>query len=175
MAISGAPKAPGRPSRRLLRLSVVNIQAQPGHHPHHRQAGEGLNLGKSRAQKRHIPPELVDNKTSQVPPLPVLQQGGGAVEAGEDPAPVDIPHQQHRGPCQPGHPHVDDVVFLEVDFRRAPRPLDNHHIVLGGQAFIGPPDAGEQLRLAAVVFGGGHVPPNLAVYNHLAAGIALGL
>ena len=40
------------------------------------------------------------------------QQVEGADGGGKDPAPVDVGHQEHRGPGLFGHAEVDQVVFL---------------------------------------------------------------
>ena len=61
-------------------------------------------------------------------PLLRLQQLHRAVKLGEHAAPVDIACQQDRGIHQLGQPHVDDVVRLQVDLRRAAGALDDDDV-----------------------------------------------
>ena len=61
--------------------------------------------------------------------LLLFQQRHRAVKLGEHAAPVDVAHQQHRRIHQLCQAHVDDVVRLEVDFRRAARALDDDDVV----------------------------------------------
>ncbi len=73
-----------------------------------------------------------------------LQQLRRAVEGGEHAPPVDVAPQQHRGVRFGRHAHVDDVVLVQVDLRRAPGPLDHDDVVLRRQGAVGRQNIGNQ-------------------------------
>ena len=87
-------------------------------------------------------------------PLLRLQQRHRAVELREHAAPVDVPDQQHRRIHQLCQAHVDDVVLLQVDLRRAARALDDDDVVFRRQALIGLQDLRNQ-----ALFSCGNIPP----------------
>ena len=126
-------------------------------------------------QNFHIAPEFDDNQTLNVGLFLRLQQRHGAVETGKDTAPVDITGQQHRRAYHTGHAHVDEIIFLEVDFRGTARALDDDDIVFrcqGVKCFL---DGRAQIVLVGVIFGGFHVAQDFTVDNDLTAHIAGGL
>ena len=105
-------------------------------------------------------------------PLCGVEQGDGAVQLREHPAPVDVPRQQDGGVHQLGQPHVDDVVRLQVDLGRAARPLDDDDVVLGRKAVVGRQNLGDELFFILEVFPGGHLSPHLPHDDDLAAHVA---
>ena len=56
----------------------------------------------------------------------------GSHKGGEHPAPIDVSHEQNRGPGKGGHRHVHDVVVLEIDLPWTARAFDDHRVRLGG-------------------------------------------
>ena len=151
---------------------VVDLHLDVGHHPHHRDAGLFFQRGQAGAEDLHVPAELVDDQPLDAGPLLGLEQGDGAVQLGEHPAPVDVARQQDGGVHQFGKAHVDDVVRLQVDLGGAARPLDDDDVVFGGQALVGRQDLGDQLLFIPEVFPGGHLAPHLPHHDHLAAHVA---
>ena len=91
-------------------------------------------------QNLHVPPELVDDKALDQRLLLRLQQRHRAVEGGEHAAPVDVARQQHRRarPCL-AMPMLTMSSCLQVDLRRAARPLDDDDVVLRRQGARRPP------------------------------------
>ena len=126
-------------------------------------------------QNFHIAPEFVDNQTLDMGLLLRLQQGDGAVETGKDAAPVDVTGQQHRRAYHTGHAHVDEIIFLEVDFRGTARALNDDNIVFRRQGIICLPDGGAEVVFVGVILGGFHVAQDFTVDNDLTAHIAGGL
>ena len=154
---------------------VVHIHVQHGDNPQHRLAGELLQLPQAGPENVHIPPEFVDNQAADQLLLVGLQQLHRAVEGGEHAPPVDVPRQEHRGVGQLGHAHVDEVVLLQVDLRRAPRPLDDDDVILPGKGGKGFHDVGDEGLFIAEVVHRPHDAPGDAVDDDLAAGVVGGL
>ena len=69
-----------------------------GHHPQDRPPGAALDDLHPLLEQGRVPPELVDDETGEQAALPGGQQVKGADGGREDPAPVDVRHQEHRGP-----------------------------------------------------------------------------
>ncbi len=112
---------------------------------------------------------------AQESPLPLVEDFQGADERGEDAAAVDVAHHQHRGAGVPGHPHVDDVVALEVHFAGRAGPFQHDGVELGGQRVVARRRPRPRLRLEADVLADAHVAHRLAADEHLAAGVGVGL
>ena len=49
---------------------------------------------------------------------------------GEDAAAVDVAHHQHGGAGVPGHPHVRDVVMLQVHLGGRAGPFEHDRVEL---------------------------------------------
>ena len=131
--------------------------------------------GKARAQNFHVAAEFIDDEALNAGPLLRLQQLHRAVQLGEDAAPVDIARQQDRRIHQLCQAHVDDIVDLEVDLRRAARPLDDDHVHLPGKAVVGGQNIGNEFFFVAEVIRRLHLAPHLAMDDDLAAHVAAGL
>ena len=150
---------------------VLQIQIHVRHHADHRLAGDVLNLPQSRLQNRDVAAEFVDDKALDHRLLVLVQQHQCARQRGKDAASVDVSHQQHRRFGQLCHPHVDDVVLLEVDLRRAARSLQHDDVVLLIQLAVSLHDVGDHLPFAPVVFFGGQISQHLAVDDDLGSGV----
>ena len=118
-------------------ILILNVHIQVGHHAQHGQARFFFQHGQARAQNFHIAAEFVDDESLNAGPLLRLQQLHSAVKLGEHAAPVDIACQQDGGIHQFGQPHVDNVVRLEVDLRRAAGALDDDDVHILRQAVVG--------------------------------------
>ena len=122
-----APGAGGStgPSRRQPVQGVLGIEDQPGHEGQHAQGGHaaaGFELLHGVAEQEGIPPEHVDDEASDAPAELLGQDGHGAVEMGEDAAPVDVADHDRRDPGPAGEAQVHYVVVEQVDLGRAPAP-----------------------------------------------------
>ena len=155
---------------------IVDIQPHIGHHPRHGNVDEVLQLSKAGGQNALVPPKLVDDDALDHGALLLVEKGHGAVQLGEHPAPVDVPHQQHGGFGGPGHAHVHEhVVVLQVDLRRAPRPLDDDDVVFDGKGVVGLHDLRQQLPFNGEILPGAHLAPDLSMDDDLGAHIVGGL
>ena len=144
---------------------------------HHAQDGDlcpFLQHGQAGGQQAHISPELVDEAAGHPVPLLGLQEGQGAVELGKDAPPVNVPHQQDGGVHQLGQTHVDDVVGLEVDFRRAACPLDDEDVILPAQAVVGLQQVGDEFLFLSEIVRRPVLPPHPAMDDELTAHVAGG-
>ena len=77
-------------------------------------------------------------------------------------------------PGHPGHAHIDDVIFHQVDLCRTARPLQNDHVMIGCQLLIGLLHRRDKLRFPPVRVHGPHVFQHLAVDDDLASHLAGG-
>ena len=127
------------------------------------------------AQNLHAPAELVDHRALDVGPLLLGHQHHRTVKGGKHPAAVNIPGQQHRRTGHFGHAHIDDILCLEVDLRRASRPLDDQDIVFLRQGAVCLHNRGDEPGLVAEIFRRRHVAQHLAVDNDLRALVTGGL
>ena len=73
------------------------------------------------------------------------------------------------------HPHIDDFVLLEVDFRRTPRAFDDHHIVLRPQRIQRLGDGLPQGRLGGGEIIRGRLRRRTPQQHHLGAVVGFGL
>ncbi len=157
------------------RVFFGKLQLQPGDHAQHRHPGAVLHRLDSRAQQRRIAAELVDDHPGHLAALGGIEHRQGADDRGEHAAAVDVRHQQHRGPGHGGCPQVGDVVGPEVDFRDAPRPLQNHYLVGRCQPVEGFTHPGKGFALETVILGDAHVAHRPPLDDDLGAGFGVGL
>ena len=155
-------------------ILVVDPYRQKRHNAEHRDPGQAFQLPEAGAQKRLVAAELVDDKAPDPGTLALIQQHHRAVQLGKDPAAVDIPREQHRRIHQLCQAHVHDVVFTQIDLRRAARSLDHDHVVLFGKAFIGRQDFRDQLLPVRKIVRRRHLRAHPAVDDDLASDIAGG-
>ena len=99
----------------------------------------------------------------------------GADGGGENPAPVDVGHQQDCGPGLLGHPEVDQVVLLQIQLHGAAGPLQNDELMLAAEAAEALHHQAGEPRFVPVIFLGREVAVDLAVDDHLGAHLAAGL
>ena len=157
------------------RILVLNVHLQVGHDPQHRQLRFFFQHSKAGAQDLHIAAEFIDEQPLDAGPLLWLQQRHRAVQLGEHTAPVDVSRQQNGGIHQPGKAHVDDIICLQVDFRRASGSLDDDDVHGFGQTVVGREDLRDERSFHFEVGGGGHLAPHLAVHDDLTAHVTAGL
>ena len=141
------------------------------HNARHGYAAELLKRFEPRFQNGAVTAEFVDNNALDAPSVLFTLQRDRAVELGEHAAAVDVAHQQHRRIHHAGKTHVDDVVFLQIDFRGAARALDDDDVVLACQALIGLHHRGDKVALSAIVFHRGHIALYVSVHDDLTADV----
>ena len=146
-----------------------------GDDPRHRDAAQLLQRLQSRFQNGPVAPKLVDHHALDAAALVLLQQRHCAVELGEHAASVDVAHQQHRRVHQLGKAHIDDIVLLKVDLRRAACSLNDDHVILCCQTVVGLQHGGDIVPLAAEILHGLHITPHLSVDDDLTAYVGGGL
>ena len=140
---------------------------QHGHNAPKRLARAALQQAQGRIKQAGITPELVENKPAHPAALCAGQQGHGSRKGRKRAAPVNIGHQRHQRPRMAGHAHVYNVVRPEVDFCRAARTFNHHHVHVCGQAAVGTAHGLPRRWLVGEIFAYAHLPHRLAQHNHL--------
>ena len=156
-------------------ILVLNVHLQVGYDPQHRQLRFFFQHRKAGTQDLHIAAEFIDEQPLDAGALLWLQQRHRAVQLGEHTAPVDVSRQQNGGIHQPGKAHVDDIVCLQIDLRRASGPLNDNDVHGFGQTVVGREDLRDERSFHFEVGGGGHLAPHLAVHDDLTAHVTAGL
>ena len=154
---------------------VLGVEPQvlaPGEHPERGQAGHRLQHVEARSEQPELAAELVDDETGDVPLVGGLQHREGAVQGGEQPAPVDVPDDDDRQVRGPGQAHVGDVAVPQVDLGRAARALADDHVEPAAQVREAGRDGLRQHRLEVLVVEGAGLGDRLSEQHHLAAGLA---
>ena len=129
-----------------------------------------------RRQKGDIPPELVDDKPLHQFPLILVQKLQGPDQGCQRTAAIDIRNEEHRRLQILCHPHIHDIICLEIDLGRAPRPLDHNRVVCLVQTPKGFLHRVKGFQgIALMVFPCAHVADGLSHEHHLRAGISRGL
>ncbi len=83
----------------------------------HGTPGEPLKLAQTGFEQPWVPAELIDDPSCDQCLVGRVEQGQGAKQRGEHPAPVDVADDQHRQVRGPRQPHVRDVGVPQVDLR----------------------------------------------------------
>ena len=122
-------------------------------------------------QDTPVSPEFIDDESAYSVALLLLQQSHRPIELREHTSPVYISDQQHGGIHQLCKPHIHDVIFPEIDLRRASGPLDHDDVRARLKAVISRKDLGNQLPLIPKILPRGHISAYLALHNELRAGV----
>ena len=153
---------------------VVDIHMDIGNHPRHGNVTKRLQCFQARLQNGLVAPEFVDHRALDPGPLVFFEKGHGAVELSEHAAPVDVTYQKNGGVHHFGKAHVDNVLILEVNLGGAARSLDDDDVIFSGKGMVAFHDLRHKLPLAAVVFHGPHIAPDLTVHDDLTAHVGGG-
>ena len=145
------------------------------HHPGHRDLAQLLQHGDPRIQDRLVPPELVDHQPLHPGPLRLGKEHQRPQKLGEHSAPVDISRQEHRRVHQLCQSHVHNVVFLQVDLRRAASPLDHDDVRQLLQLPERLLDLRDQAFFVGKILPGRHIAYHFPVDDHLGAHVGGGL
>ena len=128
-----------RGDRRCARQPVLGLQVQSldeGQYPECRSARTLAQHVEARLQQRGVAAEAVDDEAARTGAFGRGQQLERADELGEHAAALDVAHQEHRAVDRLGETHVGDVVLAQVDLGRTAGPLDQDHVVVGGEARV---------------------------------------
>ena len=148
---------------------IFNLHIKVRCNSHHRDPPALRKHIYTRIQDRLIPTELVDNQPFNHLFLILVKQHQGSQQLGENAASVNVPYQQYRGLSHLCHPHIDDIVFLQINLGRASRPLDHDNIIRFLQLAESLLNIRYQLLLIGKILSCAHVFLNLAIYDHLGA------
>ena len=161
----------------LLRQAVlfINIQSDIRDDSRNRNAALVIQLLQSRIQDGFIPAEFIDHKSFYPGPFFFLQKPDGSQQLGKHTAPVNISHQKYWRVHKSRKAHVDDIVFLQIDFRRASRPLNNYDVIPAVKLPISLHNRRNQAFFHPEVIPRFPVSEHFAVYNYLGAHVAVWL
>ncbi len=165
--------AAGREVERILRGHET--LGDPRHHAQHRHAGQGVQLGEAGSEDLRIATQPIDDEPGHPRAVGRGQQRQRADESSEHAATVDVAHQQDRRLRQPGDVHVHEVGVAQVDLGRAPRALDDDHVVRRPQARQALGHDRRQLRLTRAVLAEAHAGDGPTADDELRAVVRLGL
>ena len=154
---------------------LIHIHVDIGNDSRHRDAAQTLKDLYARLQNFTIPPKFIDDRGLHPAAFLRFQKRHCPVKLREYAAPVDVAHQHHRRVHQLCQAHVDNILLLEIDFRRTSRSLYDNDIIFRCQRIVRIHYRREKLSLAFIVFHGAHIALNSAVHNHLAPHIRGGL
>ena len=155
------------------RVLIVNAEMlEIRHDAEHRLARLLLKKIDGRRHERDIAAKLIDDESFDERALLFIEQLERPDKRGERAPAVDIGNEEHGRLQVFGDAHVDDVILLEVDLRRAARPLDDDGIEL----LLEPGECcchmAEKLHgLPFVILSRAHVSDGLPIDNDLRAGI----
>ena len=110
-------------------------------------AGALGNQGIAVVKQAGVATEFVDQEPAHPRRVLCVQNRLCADHLCDDPAPVDVPDQNHGHIGGHGKAHIGDVARAQVHLGRTARALDNHQIVLGFQAVKTVQHRVHQLRL----------------------------
>ena len=145
---------------------------EPGKHPEDRLAGTALDPLDALMKQGNIAAEAVDDKALDPLLLGFIKAGQGADDLGEDTAPVNVGHQDHRGIGVGGCAEVDDITRHEIDLGAGTSALHDHEVMGLPQPVQGRAALAEQKLLLPVVGLRRGLQPGAAVEHHLGPHIA---
>ncbi len=118
-----------------------------------------------------ISAKFIDDQPSDQFPLIFFKQHQRAQKLCEHTAPVYIAHQKDRRFYHLRHPHIHDIVLLQVNLGRTSRPLDYDNIILFLKLMERRQNIRHQPLLISKIFPCTHISQYFAVDNHLRPGI----
>ncbi len=130
--------------------------------------GPPLEVAQGGSQQSGVAAELVDDEARHAATVKRLEDGHGAHEAREDPAPIDIAHQEHGRLRHGRHAHVGEVAAHEIGLGGAARALDDDDVGLPRDRRIARAHGRPEPRGLAVILPRRHVSHRLAEQHDLA-------
>ena len=88
------------------------------------------------SRRGKVAPEFIDDNSPHELPVFFPEEGESPDNLREDPARVDVGHENYRGSGGPRDSHVHDVGRSEIDLGRASRPFDDDEIGLCCEGFV---------------------------------------
>ncbi len=122
-----------------------------------------------------VAPHLVDDEACDQFAVIGIYHGGGAAEAGDHPATVDIADHDHRNIGGAGKPHIGDIVGAQIHFRRRTGAFDQHQVALRANSGEAVEHVGQQFSLAGLILARPRVAEDASLYHDLGADFALRL
>jgi hypothetical protein len=168
--------------RRDVEEAVLVRQPMATHHRYHageRHAGQELEIAWPGLEQRSVATEAVQDKAVQRASQVVGQQGPSSVQMRERAAAVDVGDEQAREAAEIARlargAEIDVVLRCEIDLRGRARAFDHHEIAIGGHARQARAcGVGERCTAFAPALAR-EIGVDVAVDDHLARRVALGL
>lgn len=155
-------------------ILIIDIQFRIGDHARHRNAAFVIQHPDTRFQKLLVSPELIHNKPFYPLSFLFLQQCHGPVQLGKHAAPVDIPNEQYGRIQQLCQPHIDNIVFPQIDFGGTAGPLYDNHTIFLFQFFVGGKNMGNIFLFPVHIFHCLHIAHHFSVYDYLRTHFGVG-
>ena len=148
-------------------ILVVDVDLHVRDHADDGQPAPLLQHPHAGIKDRLVAAEFVDDQPLQQRLLIRVQEHLRAQELCENATPVDVPREEDRRADRLREPHVDDVVFFEVDLRRAPRAFDHDNVVLPRKRTVSVEDHRHQALLVGKIAPRIHISQHFPVHDHL--------
>ena len=129
--------------------------------------------GQRRFKQGDITPELIDDEPFHEGSLILIKQHQRADDRSKRTAAVNVSDKEDRRVAFLRDTHVDDIIFLQIHFRRTAGPFDDQRIIMRlhiGQGFLHTRPC--LLAVLVLVIGSTVVTDRLPQKNDLRAGIA---
>src|ERR1039458_4556171 len=107
-----------------------------GNNPDTRQPKSLLDHFYAWLQQAWIAPKLVDDEPFEQCPVGGFEEFHSSEQRGKYTASINISNQDARSVRCVRHAEIDDIVLLQVDFRRRSRSLQQDEVVLGRKFLI---------------------------------------
>ena len=140
-------------------------------HTHNLHAASFLQHRNTRIKDRLITTKLINNQSLHTRLFLIGQKHQSPEKLRKHAAPVNVSNQKHRCVDHLCHPHVDDVIFFQIDFRGTARTFDHDDVCVFLQLAKRPLDIRNQLLLVCKIVTRTHVTEHFTVHDHLRSNI----
>ena len=151
---------------------ILDVHMQHGQHPDDGDARLGFQHIQAGLEDADVAAEFIDDDAFDHGAFFRVEEHDRAVHGREDAAAVNIGHEQDGRLGHAGHAHVDDILVLQVDFRRAAGAFNDNDVVLGAQGVKGFLDIRDEILFIPVIFHGGHRADGFSVDDDLGPTVA---
>ena len=156
------------------RVLIIDTQfVQVGDDTQDRDACPFFEEGQRRFKQGDIAPELIDDEPFHEGSLILIEQHQRADDRSKRTAAVNVGDKEDRRVAFLRDTHIDDIIFLQIHFRRTAGPFDDQRIIMRfhiGQGFLHARPC--LLAVLVLVIGSTVVTDRLPQKNDLRAGIA---
>ena len=159
------------------RILIIDAQLiQERDDTQYRHAGLFLQEIQRRIKQRDIPSELIDDEPLHQRSFILIEEHQSAYDRRQSAAAIDVGDKENRCIELLGDTHIDDIILLQIHFRRTPGPFDDEHIemalhVVHSLLHTGP----SLLAIAILVLRSTVISDRLTQEHHLRARISCGL